>query len=152
MGIQFKRAAGAVAAALCAVGLAHAGASWVGQPYQISIPTHITQCGQSITGSVVMTLDHDTPCTLGVSVASSGDEVLKKGGSSLTTAYMLTGPTVPDGDTVWVSSSDFLSRVYTVVGTGSADPITLSVKATAAGQTAPDAGQYTAAVILTVYW
>jgi hypothetical protein len=99
-----------------------------------------------------MTLDHDTPCTLGVSVASSGDEVLRKGSATLTTAYMLTGPTVPDGDTGWVSSADFVTRVYTVVGTGSADPITLSVKGTAPGQTAPDAGQYTAAVILTAYW
>ncbi len=152
MGTKFIRAVGALASLLCAVGLAYGGASWIGQPYQLSIPAHITQCGQSITGSVVMTLDHDTPCTLGVSVASSGDEVLRKGSATLTTAYMLTGPTVPDGDADWVSAGDFLTHVYTVLGTGSADPITLSVRGTAPGQTAPDAGQYTAAVILTAYW
>ena len=152
MGAKFIRSVGGPAILLCAVGLAYGAASWVGQPYQISIPTHITQCGQSITGAVVMTLDHDTPCTLGVSVASSGDEVLKRGSATLTTAYRLTGPTVPDGDTEWVSSTDFLTHVYTVVGTGSADPITLSVRGTAPGQSAPDAGQYTAAVILTAYW
>jgi hypothetical protein len=152
MGATFTRMAAALAIVLCAFGLAYGGASWVGQPYQLSIPTHITQCGQSITGSIVLTLDHDTPCTLGVSVASSGDQILTKGSATLTTAYMLTGPTVPDGDADWVSADAFLTHVYTVQGTGSADPITLSVRGTAPGQTAPDAGQYTAAVILTAYW
>jgi len=152
MGTKFRHAEAALAILLCALSLAYGGASWVGQPYQITIPTRVTQCGQSITGTVVLTLDHDTPCTLTVSVASSGDEILRKGSATLTTAYRLTGPTVTDGDADWVSSSDFLTRVYTVAGTGSADPITLSVRGTAPGQTAPDAGEYTASVILNAHW
>jgi hypothetical protein len=127
-------------------------ASWVGQPYLLSIPTHITHAGQSISGSLNLTLDHDAPCTLNVSVMSGGDEVLHKGTAVLTTSYKISSPVIPNGDADWVPSAAFPGHTYTVLGIGAADPITLFVKGTAPSQAAPDAGDYGASIVLTVTW
>jgi hypothetical protein len=127
-------------------------ATWVGQPFQLTMPTHITAAGQSSIGSINLTFDHDAPCTLAVSVASSGDEVLKRGASELTTFYKISGPQVPNSDADWVVADEFLTHIYTVLGSGAADTITLSVKGTAPALSAPDAGGYSASLILTVSW
>jgi spore coat protein U-like protein len=127
-------------------------AAWVGQPFQLTMPTHITAAGQSFIGSINLTLDHDAPCTLAVSVASSGDQVLKRGAAELTTFYKISGPQVSNSDGDWVGADEFLTHIYTVMGSGAADTITLSVKGTAPALSAPDAGDYSASLILTVSW
>ena len=142
---------GIVALVVCAQGYVYGAASWLGQPYVLNIPTSITTCGQAISGSINLTLDHDSPCTLSVS-AAGGTEVLKKGSSSLTTYYKIISGNVPESDLDWVGSGDFLTHMYTVLGSGAGDTITLWVKGVAPGLTAPDAGVYTATVTLTVSW
>jgi hypothetical protein len=99
-----------------------------------------------------MTLDYDTPCTITVSVAKAGDEVLASGGDTLATSYKLAGAALQNGDGDWVDSSTFLTRSYSVQGTGPFDEITIWVRAAASSGRANNAGTYSASVILTASW
>jgi len=147
------RIAAVVSGLICAAGgLALGGATWSGQPYTLAVPDHITGAGQTRSGSLVMTLDHDTPCTITVSVAKAGDEVLASAGDVLVTSYKLTGAALLNGDEAWVDSSTFLTRNYSVPETGPSDWITLWVRAAASSGRANDAGTYSASVILTASW
>lgn len=127
---------------------------WLGDPYSLSIANHISACNQSQSSSLTMTLEHTKRCTIRVSVAQAGNEVLRSsGGDTLTTAYRLTGPSLQGGgDANWVASSTFRTRSYTVTTTGPSDPITIWARATSAGNRANDAGTYSAQVILTASW
>jgi len=128
------------------------GASWAGQPYSVTMPTHITALGQSFNSSSNLTLQHDVSCSIGVSVAQAGDEILTNGGATLTTSYKLTGAGLQNGDAGWVASTAFLAHTYNVPSTGPTDIVTISVKADAPADHAPEAGAYTASIILTVSW
>jgi len=143
----------ACAASLClACGLLLA-AGWAGQPYAVSVANHISARKQSQSDSLKMTLQHDSPCSITVSVAQAGDEVLTLSGSDiLTTAYMLRGPSLQNGDGDWVASSVFLTHSYLVEGNGPSDEITIWVCATSADDRANDAGSYSSAVTLTASW
>lgn len=132
--------------------LAMGGAGWPGQPYTLTVADHITGPGQARSGSSAMTLDHDVPCTITVSVAEAGDETLACAGDALVTRYRLTGTALQNGDAEWVDSSTFLTRSYSVQGTGPSDEITIWVQATAGSGRANDAGTYSASVILTASW
>ena len=134
-------------------GLALGGANWSGQPYTLAVPDHITGAGQARSGSLVMTLDHDTPCTITLSVTKAGDEVLASAGDTLATSYKLTGAALQNGgDGDWVDSSTFLTRNYSVPETGPSDGITIWVRAAASSGRANNAGTYSASVILTASW
>ncbi len=147
------RIAAVVFGLICAAGDSTlGGANWSGQPYTLAVPDHITARGQARSGSLAMTLDHDTPCTITVSVATAGDEVLASAGDTLVTSYKLTGTSLQNGDGDWVDSSTFLTHTYNVLGTGPGDEITLWVRAAAASNRANNAGAYTASVILTTSW
>ena len=143
-----------VASLICAAGgLALGGASWPGQPYTLAVPDHITGAGKACSGSLVMTLDHDTPCTITVSVAKADDEILASAGDTLATSYKLTGTALlNEGDGDWVDSSTFRTREYIVSSTGPSDGITIWVRATASSGRANDAGTYSASIILTASW
>jgi len=147
------RIAVVVAGLICAAGgLALGGANWSGQqPYTLAVPEHITGARQAPIGSLEMTLDHDTPCTITVSVAKAGDEVLTSAGDTLVTSYKLMGAALQNGgDGDWVDSSTFLTRNYSVQGT---DPkIKIWVEAAAGSGRANNAGTYSASVILTASW
>jgi hypothetical protein len=142
-----------VAGLICAAGgLALGGANWSGQPYTLAVPDHITGAGQKHIGSLEMTLDHDTPCTITVSVAKAGDEVLASAGDTLATSYKLTGTALQGGgDPAWVDSSKFLTGNYSVAE-GEDPKITIWVQAAASSGRANDAGTYSASVILTASW
>ena len=147
------RIAAVVSGLICAAGgLALGGASWSGQPYTLAVPDHITGGRQARSGSLVMTLDYDTPCTITVSVATAGDEVLASAGDTLVTSYKLAGAALQNGDGDWVDSSTFLTRSYSVQGTGPFDEITIWVRAAASSGRANNAGTYSASVILTASW
>ena len=104
--------------------------AWVGGPFTVVMTTPITHVGESFSGSSNLPLAHDAQCTLSVSAAAPGSEVLKAaGGSTLTTQYKVTG--VADGDGAWVDSTTFLSRTYTVPGNNITTNITLWVQGTA---------------------
>jgi hypothetical protein len=142
-----------VLAAICyAVAPASGTASWASLTYGINIPTHVSSRGQSCTGSVVMTLMHDAPCSIAIAPAGAGLEVLSIAGDSLNTSYKITGPMVQNPDATWVASTAFLSNSYNVLGTGPVDSITLAVEGTAASNHAVEAGNYTADLVLTVSW
>ena len=142
-----------VSGLICATGgLALGGASWSGEPYALAVPDHITGSGQARSGSLVMTLDHDVPCTITVSVAKAGDEILASAGETLVTSYRLTGAALQNGDADWVDSSTFLTRSYNVPETGPSDGITIWVRAAAGSGRANNAGAYSASVILTASW
>lgn len=146
------RIAAVVSGLICAAGgLALGGANWSNQPYTLAVPDPITGAGQVRIGSLDMTLDHDTPCTITVSVAKAGDAVLTFAGDTLATSYRLTGTALQGGgDPAWVDSSTFLTGNYSVEG---ADPkITIWVQAAASSGRANDAGTYSASVILTASW
>ncbi len=144
----------ACVACLClACGVLLAGASWVGQPYSVTIANPITARNQSQSDSLTMTLEHDKVCDIDVSVAQAGDEVLRSStDDTLTTDYMLTSSAIQGGgDATWVPSSQFVGGNYKVTGTGPSD-ITIWVLATSAPDRANDAGTYSAQVILTATW
>ena len=140
---------------LCAIGLlcwpAFGVTHFSAGNYNLTISSHFTSVGQSCTGSAVISLTHDTPCTLGISVARLGDEVLSNGVQSLETSYKLTGSALLNPDASWVDSNSFLTHTYTIPSTG-VDDITLWAQGTAPPNTATDAGDYTGALILTVSW
>ncbi|MCY2951663.1 MAG: hypothetical protein NTU53_06755 [Planctomycetota bacterium] len=152
MGTNLMRAAVVVSAICWAAGVAQGDAGWVGQPYSVSIPTHINSINQAVSASTDITLHHDDACDIAVSVALAGDEVLTSSGRTLTTAYMLTGTdlSIPDG--AWVASATFITKTYHVLGTGPNSTITLSVQATPPSNQAPDAGTYTGSITLTASW
>jgi spore coat protein U-like protein len=140
----------AVLAALFCCALAMGDTQWLGQPYSVVMTDHIRGLGQSSTGSTVLTLTHDSLCTLTVSTPQAGDEVLRQGGpggATLDTAYMITD--IAAGDADWVGSTAFLTRSYLIPGNGTVHP-TLHVKGTAPTDRAPEAGTYTATIVLTV--
>ncbi len=129
-----------------------ADASWQDAPYSFETDGHITFPGQVRDGTLEMTLAHDQPCRVSVSVAQAGDEVLSIDGDALTTSYKLTGPSVLNPDEHWVGSQTFISRTYDVDGHGPTSDITLSVRVAAAGDRANNAGEYSASIVLTVSW
>jgi hypothetical protein len=139
-----------VASLICAAGgLALGEASWYDQPYTLDVLDHITGIGQEPNGSLVMRLDHVTPCTIVVSVATE----LISAGNTLATSYKLTGTDLENGgDGGWVDSSTFLNRNYEVLGAGPSSDVTIWVRATASSDKANDAGTYSASVILTASW
>jgi hypothetical protein len=124
---------------------------WVGRPYSVTLVAHIAGAGQTSEGSTTLTLTHDDPCTVSVSVAQAGDEFFRlggPGGPTLDTSYKLTG--IADQDADWLSPAAFLSRTYNVPGSGLTEHLTLSVRAAAPTTQAPEAGNYQATIILTV--
>ena len=129
-----------------------ADASWLDSPYSLEPDGHITSPGQTLDGSLTMTLAHDQPCQISVSVAQAGDEVLSIDGDALTTSYKLTGPSVTNPDGHWVGSQTFVTRTYGVDGYGPTSDITISVRAAAASDRANKAGEYSASIVLTVTW
>jgi hypothetical protein len=142
----------ATALAVAACGSALGDASWTGQPYSATVAEHLTGTGQARSGSLAISLSHDVPCTVAVSVDRAGDEVLRLDGDWLATSYKLNGAALENGDAEWVDSTTFLSRSYAVPGTGPADELTLWVRAAAAPDRANEAGTYTAAIVLTASW
>jgi hypothetical protein len=149
------RALSRPALTLCALGLLAwpaLGVTHFSAPnYNLAFSSHITGSGQSCTGSTVLTLTHDSPCTLAISVVRLGDEVLTNGTQTLQTSYKLTGTTLQNADPDWVSSSQFLTHIYSLPGNG-VDDITLWAQGTAPPNCAADAGNYTGALVLTVSW
>ena len=99
-----------------------------------------------------MALTHDAPCSVAVSAAGAGQEILTNSGDSLTTAYKFTGATLQNPDATWVDSSTFLTHTYNVLGTGPNDSITLAVQGTSATNHAVESGNYSAALVFTVSW
>lgn len=154
MGTRISIAAGAVVGLLMASGVTRGDPSWVGQPYSLSIPTHISARGQSVSSSIDLSLNHDV---LGCNVyftASGDDYLLKKGSNSLTTAYKLTGGALDHQDSDWLPADQFarVANTYAVMGTGSST-IKLWVQATEPGGAIPvPAGTYTATLTVTVSW
>lgn len=152
MGHIGSRSVGLLAGVFCVGGLALGGANWVGQPYSLSIPTHIAASGQTVNGSLLLTLQHDVSCSVVISVAQPGNQVLKRGGQSLVTAYKLTGAALSDGDADYLASDAFIARTYHLPGTGPSDALTLWVQGTAPSGQALDAGAYTSTIVMTVTW
>ncbi len=147
------RIAAIVFGLICAAGgLALGDASWSGQPYTLAISNHITGRGQVQSGSLAMTLNHDAPCTITVSVETAGDEALASANDTLVTSYKLTGTALQNADGDWVDSTTFLTHSYNVLGAGPGDEITLWARAVAGTNRANNAGDYTASVILTTSW
>ena len=143
----------ALAALFCAAreGGAWGATQWVNLPYSVTLSSHISGVGQASVGSTALTLSHDGPCTISVSVATTGDEVLTLGGSggpTLETYYQLTG--MADQDAGWLTSASFLSRTYNTPAGAGTENLTLSVRALAPADRAPKAGTYQATIILTV--
>ncbi len=132
--------------------LTFGGAGWPGQPYSLGITEHVTAPGQVRSGSVAMTLEHDAPCMISVSVGEAGDQMLTCNGDTLTTSYKLTGASLQNPDTGWVGSQTFLTRTYDVQGNGPTAEITIGVRAAASATRANQAGTYSASVVLTVSW
>jgi hypothetical protein len=152
MDMNMLRRAAILAAIGGAVGWARGSANWSGVSHALSIPAHISGSGQSCSGSVVLTLAHDTPCTIEVSASGVGQEVLTTPGDALATSYKLTGPALEKGDATWVQSDVFITRQYSVKGASSPDSVTLWVQGTAPKDRAPAAGAYSAGIVLTVSW
>jgi hypothetical protein len=153
MGVNRVQVAAAVLAVCWIAGISFGAASWQGEPYSVAIATHITSVGQTpVSGSTNLSLQHDAPCDILVSVSAGGNEVLTLGGRTLTTSYKLQGAAVSNPDADWVSSAVFLTQTYHVLGVGPLDTLTLSVLATPPANRAPDAGVYSASVILTATW
>ena len=152
MGRTLLRAVGFLLILSWAALLARGEASWKSQPYSLAIPTHISALGQTIEGFVELILQHDAPCTLAVSVSGAGNEVLTLNSATLTTSYQLTGACLQNPDTTWATSTHFLTHTYNVTGTGPPYAIILWAQGIAPSDQAPDAGIYSAAIVLTASW
>lgn len=150
-GIDHWRAVALLAVSL-AVAPASGTANWASLSYSINVPTHLNGAGQSCTGSTVMTVMHDVPCSVSVSTSGAGHEVLSNAGDTLATAYKFTGANLQNPDATWVDSTTFLTHTYNVNGTGPVDSVTLAVEGTAASNRAVEAGNYTADLVFTVSW
>jgi hypothetical protein len=142
----------ALAAACYAVTPASGTANWASPTYGITIPTHVNSVGQSCSGSVVMTLTHDAPCTMTVAPSGAGQEVLTNSADTLATAYKFTGATLQNPDATWVDSTTFLTHSYNILGTGPSDTMTLAVQGTSPSDHAVTSGNYSASLIVTVSW
>ena len=150
----FRRvpAAAMLTALLCCAGSRAATQFQGALPYSVTL-SHIQQVGGVSTGSTPVPLAHDTPCWLTVSGPQVGFEILTlggggSGGPTLTTAYMITG--IADSDADWLDAATFRARSYSLPGNNITDTLTLSVKASAPAGAAPEPGNYTATIILTV--
>ncbi len=152
MGTNLMRAVIVVSAICWAVGVAQAAATWLGQPYSVTVPTHISSVGQVVTSNSNLVLQHDAACDLIVTALVSGNEVLTSGGQTLSTAYMLTGADVSNPDGGWVPAATFVTRTYHVVGTGPNSTINIAVQATPPADRAQDAGAYSASIQITATW
>ena len=149
IGIQMVRALAASLMVLECSSHSIGATAFVGGPFTVVMTTPITHVGESFSGSSDLPLAHDAQCSVSVSAAAPGSEVLKSaGGSTLTTHYKVTG--IADGDGAWVDSTSFLSRTYTVPGNNITTNLTLWVQGTAPADRAPEAGAYTATVVVTV--
>jgi hypothetical protein len=112
---------------------------------------HISSVGQVSEGTKTLTLEHDSLCTIQVSVALGGDEVLTLGGSggpTLDTYYMLTG--MADQDATWLSAASFLARTYNTPNGAGMETLILHVRGVPPTDRAPAAGNYQATIVLTV--
>jgi hypothetical protein len=127
-----------------------AAANWSSPTYTLTTSSPISAVGQVRTGSINVAVDHDTTCTLSI----SGSPTLTKGSATLTTAYKLTGPGwVTNQDGTWVDATTFLTHTYGITNAGPVTTtLTLEVQATPPPNRAPDAGVYSATVVLTVTW
>ena len=151
------RTTAVLGAMVLAAGLAMAGGTWQGQPYSLTVPSHVTARGGAVCGSVVMALDHDVGCTITVTAAAGG-EVLTRNGQTLVTYYKLTGSGLGDGDppgdqpndSGWVDSTTFLTRPYHTSGPSA--QVILSVKGVAPLDRAVEAGEYNANITITGSW
>ncbi len=152
MGTNLMRATLVLLAICWATTLSQGGASWVAEPYSLSIPTHINSVNQVVSASTNITLQHDVACDIAVSVALAGNETLTSNGRTLATAYKLTGADLANPDAAWVAATTFITQIYHVLGTGPNSTITLWVQATSPATEAPDAGVYTASITLTATW
>lgn len=155
---KMSRTAAALAGVALATGLAMGGGVWQGQPYSLTVPTHVSAPGGAVGGSVVLALDHDVACTISVTATAAGSEVLRHGGQSLTTYYKLTGSSLgdpdPNGDQPadpgWIDSSTFITRQYHT--SNPSNHVVLCVKGVAPSNQAVDAGAYTGSLTLTATW
>jgi hypothetical protein len=132
----------------CAQGLGDT--TWQGRPYSVTLDGSIQGSGQACTGSSVLTLTHDGACMVSVSAAAGGSQVLARGGGgpTLTTSYKVTG--IADADADWLTSDAFLLRSYAIPGGAGIEHLTLWVRGAAPADQAPEAGSYSAAIVLTV--
>lgn len=129
-------------------GLAFGAATWTSPTATLTTPA-ISAVGQVQTGTTTLSFTHDSTCTLTV----SGSPVLTNGGSTLGTAYKLTGPGyVTNQDADWVDATTFLTHSYVITSTGPATTLTLDVRATPPNDRAPSSGVYSATLIMTLAW
>ncbi len=150
---KWRVPATAMAAALLCCAQVLADTQWQGRPYSVTLAGGIQTVGQTRTGSTAMTLTHDGPCMLSVSVPQNGAQVLTLGGAggggpTLTTSYKVTGIAEQDAD--WLTSDAFLLRTYSVLGGPATENMTLWVRGAAPADQAPEPGNYTASIVLTV--
>jgi spore coat protein U-like protein len=133
----------------CAVGALGA-TQWDLLPYSVTM-SQITAMGQASEGTKALVLEHDGPCTIHASVSLGGTAVLTlgpSGGPTLDTYYMLTG--MADHDATWLSSTDFLARIYNTPAGAGTENLTLHVRGVPPADAAPKAGNYQATIVITV--
>jgi hypothetical protein len=130
-----------------------AATAWMGPGYNLGLP-HVNQTGQTVSSSMDLSLQHDTPCDVTIHLQRAGGEVLTgPGGATLTTSYMLTGDALLTPDVDWVSSTDFSNRLYHIKTNGPTnDVLHLAVQGQSPTGRAVPAGDYTTAFSLTVTW
>jgi len=127
--------------------------AWMGPTYSLTLP-HINQTAQTISGSLDIALQHDTPCDVTIHVLRTGGEVLTgPGGATIATSYMVTGAAILTPDADWVSSDDFRARLYHIKTNGpTTDEIHLAVRGESPAGRALPVGDYTTSFALTVTW
>ena len=121
-------------------------ADWTG-----GVLGHIAHANTTLTVSKTLTLFTNQSVT--VTPTSGGTGILTNGTQVLTTSYTLTGPgALASQDGAPVAAATFITQSYALThasGTGQYD---LVLGVTAVGPNAPDAGDYTADVIMTASW
>jgi hypothetical protein len=147
IGIKMVRALSVLFAVLVRSNHSIGATNWISTSYTVTMDTAISHVGESFSGSSELSLVHDTQCTLIVSATGGSEELKNAGGSKLTTHYKLTG--VTGGDSAWVDSTTFLTHTYIVPGNNTTTNMTLWVQGTAPSNRAPEAGLYTATIIIT---
>jgi len=139
--------------ATCAMSsLALADGAWLDGPYTLAMEESITAGGRESSGSVVMTLVHNEPCQISMSVLHEGDEVLSCNGDTLTTNYKLAGENLQNPDAEWIDPQTFLQKAYQIMSFGPESQVTLWVRATASMMRANEAGNYEASLVMTLSW
>jgi len=135
------------------VAIALGATAWMGPGYNLSLPP-VNGTGQTISGSLDLSLQHDTPCDVTIHLLRNGGEVLTgPNGATLTTTYMLTGPCLLTPDATWISSTDFRNRVYHVNTNGPTNDILhLAVRGESPAGRAVPVGDYNTSFALTVTW